>query len=278
MNKAEARRQFAEMVAKPEDRLELDRTVLLIAAEEYPYLEIERYLAQLDRMADELRRLQSAQADPLIRLLAINDYLFTQLGFRGNTEDYYDARNSFLNDVLDRRTGIPITLSVVYIELARRLGLPVSGVGMPGHFLVRYREGGREMIIDPYHAGRVLSVGRCQEMFEGMYGGTVDFQPGFLNDITRKQILRRMLHNLKGIYARVPDHHKALSVIERLLILNPGDVSEIRDRGLICCALGRFSQAQADLEHYLRCVPQCEDADEIREKLTELRRRQARLN
>lgn len=264
------------MVTRPENRIELDRAALLIAAEEYPYLEIERSLAQLDRMADELRRLP--QPDPLIRLLAINDYLFTQLGFRGNTEDYYDARNSFLNDVLDRRIGIPITLSVVYIELARRLGLPVSGIGLPGHFLVRYREGEREVIIDPYHAGRVLSVERCQEMFEGMYGGTIDFQPGFLNDITKTQVLRRMLQNLKGIYARVPDHHKALSVIERLLILNPEDISEIRDRGLICCALGRFSQAQADLEHYLRRRPQGEDADEVRKKLTELRRRQAHLN
>jgi regulator of sirC expression with transglutaminase-like and TPR domain len=278
MNKQEARRQFAEEVAREENQIELDRAALLIAAEEYPQLDPEKYLAQLDHFADELRDRQSSAADPLIRLLTINDYLFTQLGFHGNTGDYYDARNSFLNDVIDHRQGIPITLSVVYIEVARRLRLPVYGVGMPGHFLVRYRDDERDLIIDPYHQGRVLSVERCEEMFEEMYGGTIRFQLSFLNEVTKRQILTRMLHNLKGVYLRVPDHHRTLSVIERALLLNPDSVTELRDRGLVYFALGRYMQARADLEACLRRVPRGEDVEEIREKIIELRQKQARLN
>lgn len=278
MNKAEARRQFTELVMKAENEIEPGRAALLIAAEEYPSLDPDKYLAQLDQFAAEVRAVLPPQPDPLIILLTINDYLFNQLGFRGNTENYYDARNSFLNDVIDRRTGIPITLSVIYLEVARRLGLPVYGVGLPGHFLVRYRDGERDVIIDPFHAGRVLSVERCQEMFEEMYGGTVKFQLSFLSEVTTRQILTRLLHNLKGIYLRVPDYARSLGVIERLLILNPESPVEIRDRGLAGLALGRYTQAQADLESYLRRVPQGEDVDDIKEKLTEVRRKQARLN
>ncbi len=278
MNKEEARRQFAEIVSRPENELELDRAALLIAAEEYPQLDVEKYLAQLDRFADEWRDRHRAQPDPLLRLLSLNDQLFNQLGFHGNTEDYYDARNSFLNDVMDRRSGIPISLSVIYIEVARRLSLPVFGVGMPGHFLVKYRDGERDVIIDPFHAGRILSVERCAEMFEGMYHETIRFQSSFLNEVTKKQILTRMLLNLKGVYARVPDHPRTIAIIERTLLLTPGAMTEIRDRGLAQLELGRYRQALADLEAYLHCLPQAEDADEIREKITEVRQRQARLN
>ena len=266
------------LVTKAENEIEPGRAALLIAAEEYPSLDPDRYLAQLDQFAAELREVLPLLPDPLIMLLTINDYLFNQLGFQGNTENYYDARNSLLNDVIDRRTGIPITLSVIYLEVARRLGLPVYGVGLPGHFLVRYRAGERDVIIDPFHAGRVLSVEQCQEMFEEMYGGTVKFQMSFLNEATTKQILTRLLHNLKGIYLRVPDYVRALGVIERLLILNPESPVEIRDRGLAGLALGRYTQAQADLESYLCRVPLGEDVDEIKEKLMELHRKQARLN
>ncbi|HZS09012.1 MAG TPA: tetratricopeptide repeat protein [Blastocatellia bacterium] len=278
MNREEARRRFAEMVARPESEIELDRAALLIAAEEYPRLNVERYLAQLDHFAGELRGLHESQSDPLLRLLSLSDYLFNQLGFHGNTKDYYDARNSFLNDVIDRRTGIPITLAVVYIEVARRLSLPVSGVGMPGHFLARYSDGERDIILDPFREGRILSVEKCQEMFEEMYGDTIGFQPGFLSGVSKKQILARMLNNLKGIYARVPDHHRMLTVIERALLVNPGAATEIRDRGLAYASLGRRREALADLRAYLRRMPQAEDADEVKEKITELRREQAQLN
>lgn len=278
MNQEAARRQFAGIVARPENEVELDRATLLIAAEEYPQLDVEKYLAQLDHFADALRDLHRAQPDPLLRLFSLNHQLFNQLGFRGNTETYYDARNSFLNDVMDRRSGIPISLSVIYIEVARRLSLPVFGVGMPGHFLVKYRDGERDVILDPFHAGRILSVERCAEMVEEMYGETIRFQLSFLSEVTKKQILTRMLLNLKGVYARVPDHPRTIAVIERALLITPGAMTEIRDRGLAQLELGRYRQALNDLEAYLQRLPHAEDADEVREKIRELRQRQARLN
>jgi regulator of sirC expression with transglutaminase-like and TPR domain len=278
MTREEARRQFAAVMAREENEIELDRAALLIAAEEYPHLEIEKYLAQLDLFASQARERQCAAAETFAPLLNLSHCLFDQLGFSGNAENYYDARNSFLNDVIDRRLGIPITLSVIYMEVARRLALPVEGVGMPGHFIVKCRDGEQEILIDPFHQGRILSAGDCQEKITQMYGDAVSFQPSFLNSVTKKQIIARMLQNLKGIYARVSDHHKTLSVIERILIINPEALTEIRDRGLVYFGLGRYQQSLADLETYLRRAPRAEDADTIKERINDLRQRQAQLN
>src|SRR5206468_3461783 len=133
-------------------------------------------------------------------------------------------------------------------------------------------------ILDPFHNGRIMSVEKCQEMFEGMYGDTIGFKLSFFGEVSKKHILTRMLHNLKGIYARVPDHHRMLAVIERVLLINPGAATEIRDRGFAYASLGRSRQALADLRAYLRRMPQAEDAEEVKEKITELRQKQAQLN
>jgi regulator of sirC expression with transglutaminase-like and TPR domain len=278
MNQAEARRQFRTMMARAEYDIELDRTALLIAAEEYPYLQIETYLRQLDHFAEEFRsqRQTSGQPDEQIELLS--EYLFETLGFSGNTADYYDARNSFLNEVMDRRMGIPITLSLIYIEVARRLKMPVYGVGMPGHFLVKYRDLEREILIDPFHRGRILSLEECEELFDEMYEGRMSFRLTFVNEVSRKHLLARLLNNLKSIYGRVPDHHKTLSVIERLLMINPGSATELRDRGRTLANLGRLAQAIADLSEYLRQESDAEDAAQVKEELSEIRQRMARLN
>ncbi len=278
MTKAEARRQFAEMVARDEDEIELDRAALLIAAEEYPHLEIGKYLTQLDLFARQARQRQGSQVDSYERVLGLSEYLFGELGFKGNAEEYYDARNSFLSDVIDRRTGIPITLSVLYIEVARRIGWSIAGVGLPGHFLVKYCDGVEEILIDPFHGGRILSVEDCRNLIEEIYGGRLSFQPSFLNTVTKKQILTRMLQNLKGIYARAADYHRTLAVIERVLLLNPESPAELRDHGLVCLGLGRYAQALIELETYLRRQPQAEDADVIKERIKEIRRRQVQLN
>jgi len=278
MTKEEARRQFTEIAARDETEIALDRAALLIAAEEYPQLEIERYLAQLDLFADRARPRQAPGAGPLARILSLNDYLFNELGFSGNAENYFDARNSFLNDVIDRRTGIPITLSVIYLEVARRLSLPLAGVGMPGHFSGKYRDDEQEMFIDPFHGGRMLSEADCQEMIEKMYDGALAFHPSLLAAVTKKQILTRMLQNLKVIYARASDHHKMLAVIERALLIHPEAPAEIRDRGLVYFGLERYALALADLETYLRRSPQADDAALIKERMADLRQRLAQLN
>lgn len=274
----EVRGQLIEMLSRDEGSIELDRAALLIAAEEYPQLEIEKYLGLLDSFAQQGREQDDRDGEPLERIRRLRALLFKDLGFSGNVKNYYDVRNSCLNEVIDRRTGIPITLSIILIETARRIDLRLSGVGMPGHFLVKYADDDFEIFIDPFNGGRVISLERCREIFEGMSGGKPSFQPSFLAAVTKKQILARMLLNLKGIYFRANDNQKTLSVIERLLLIDPAAAGEIRDRGLIYLSMNRYALAQADLEEYLRRVPNADDKKEIRTKLGELRRRQARLN
>jgi regulator of sirC expression with transglutaminase-like and TPR domain len=277
MHQAEARAQFAEQLQLAEDALELDRAALLIAAESYPAMEVEEYLEQLDDIAALVRANDEPQASPVTRILRMNDVLFDELEFHGNTENYFEARNSFLNEVIDRRTGIPITLSVVYLETARRIGLPLAGVGLPGHFIVKYQDTEDEIFIDPFNAGRLLTEQDCFTLVLQMYQGRMVFQREFLNAFTKRQILMRMLQNLKGIYDRARDHAKTLSVIERALLIEPS-LTEQRDRGLVLASLGRIAPAIADLAAYLRNAPQAPEAKDIQRKLAELKLRQARLN
>jgi regulator of sirC expression with transglutaminase-like and TPR domain len=282
MVKEEARARFIEMVALNECDLELDRAALLIAAEEYPHLDVEKCLDKIGALAEMARAGDDGSADPLTRIMRLGSLLFGKLGFRGNVDDYFDARNSFLNDVIDRRMGIPITLSVLYIEIARRIGLRLFGVGLPGHFIVKFVGDEYEILIDPFNGGRLLSEQKCREMIEEMYNGEMMFVPNFLYAVTKKQILKRMLQNLKGIYARAGDYHKALEAIERMLILHQGEGSdvanEIRDRGLVYSGMKRYALALADLEEYLRRAPQAGDAKEIKERINQLRQKQAELN
>src|SRR5262245_12765725 len=193
MTKEEARARFVEVVALNECDLELDRAALLIAAEEYPYLDIEKRLDQINAFAELARAGDDVSADPLTRIMRLGALLFDDLGFRGNSEDYFDARNSFLNDVIDRRAGIPITLSVLYIEIARRIGLKLFGVGLPGHFIVKFVGDDHEILIDPFNGGRLLSEQKCREMIQEMYNGEMLFTPDFLYAVSKKQILKRML-------------------------------------------------------------------------------------
>lgn len=278
MTKEEARSQFAELVSRDEAALELDRAVLLIAAGEYPRLDVEEYLAELDRFADMARARDDVFADPLVRIMRLSNLLFDELQFRGNSEKYYDTRNSFLNDVIDRRLGLPITLSVVMIEIARRIGLRLFGVGMPGHFMAKYTDDEQEIFVDPFHGGRIVNEERCQELISDMYKGQMKFHPSFLYAVGKKQILARMLQNLKGIYSRAKNYHQTLGMIELALLVNPEALAEIRDRGLVRLALGKYAQARKDLEEYLRRTPNADDSGEIKNRLIQLRQKQAQLN
>ena len=280
MTKDEARQQFTELIARGESGLELDRAALLIAAEEYPAMSVIDYLAQLDALAEESRGRMTLDElfDPLECATALAAYLFYGGRFTGNSKDYFDARNSFLNDVMERGSGIPITLSVVFIEVARRLGVPLFGIGMPGHFLVKYSDEEESIYFDPFNGGRILTEANCRAMIEELYGGRIGFDPSFLYAVTKQQLLSRMLHNLKNIYVNASDLNKLLGVIERLLILNPAASLEIRDRGLTYYGLKRYSLARVDLEAYLRHFPQAEDKDKIQEALNDVRQRQAQLN
>jgi regulator of sirC expression with transglutaminase-like and TPR domain len=261
------RQGFQAEVTQPADRINLTRAALYIAQEEYPTLDPAVYLAQLNIWAQELRDRLPPDPYPLRVIQTINQYLYEDLGFQGNTEDYYDPRNSYLNDVLSRRTGIPITLSVVYLHLAQRLDFPMVGIGMPGHFLIRPMVNEMEVFVDPFHGGEILFQQDCQARLEHLYGRPVPWQPAFVAAVDHHRILARMLTNLKYIHLHHNQWLKALADIERIMLLYPDALHETRDRGLVCYQLGRWQEARQDLAVYLDAAPLAQDADMVRQLL-----------
>jgi regulator of sirC expression with transglutaminase-like and TPR domain len=265
------------MAARPEADVDLAEASLLIAGEEYPDLDPAVYLARLDELGSALRR-QTREAREEDAIPALNRLLFEQEGFHGNTEDYYDPRNSFLNDVLDRRTGIPILLCTVYMEVARRAGLPVEGVGLPGHFVVRLASPSASLLVDPFHAGAVITLEDCQRRLDRIYAGRLRLDSAMLAPCGRKSMLARMLRNLKGIYVKAGDYPRALRAVEMLRILDPDSVDELRDRGVLYAALDCYAAAASDLESYLALRPRCAEAPQLAARAAELRARAARVN
>jgi regulator of sirC expression with transglutaminase-like and TPR domain len=266
-----ARKAFAELVVLEETVFPLDRAALTIGLEEYPKLDIGAYLRKLDTLAARTDVLAGNDRSSSNLLECLNEVLFVQEALRGNSDDYYDPRNSYLHEVLDRKQGIPITLSVLYIEVARRIGFQVQGVGFPGHFFVKCPSKEREILIDPFTMGRVLGIEDCQDMLDRIYGGSVHVQPSFFNAMEKRSIATRMLFNLKGIYYQREEFNKALAIIDRILMLNPGTLSEIRDRGLLYMQTSLFSQALADLEYYLQQAKAPEDVSYIEAHIKTLR-------
>lgn len=264
---------FAEAVGRPEDELDLAAATLLIAQAEYPDLDREFYAGVLDRLAGEGKGRTAQEAGPYGVANALSEYLFDEQGFRGNEDDYYDPRNSYLNDVLERRLGIPITLAVVYIEVGRRLGLPIVGVGLPGHFLVKYLTPDEEIIIDPFHRGIILSEEECADLVSQTAGRPLPWRPEYLAPVSKKQILARMLNNLKGIYLSKQDDMRALAAVDRLLLIDGQDLHELRDRGRLRCRVGDLRGALADLESYLAAVPQAPDEQAVRRYTEAIRQR-----
>ncbi len=274
-----ARRAFLECIARPEREMDLPTAALLIAQEEYPDLELGLYKARLDRLAEDARaRLPGPLDNPFAVIDALNGYLFEDLGFRGNSEEYFDPRNSYLNEVLDRRRGIPVTLSIIYMEVARKVGFSVEGVGFPGHFIVRHVEGHRQILIDPFHGGQILLPDDCRRRLRRSYGADVNLETRFFDRVSKRQILARILINLKNIHMNRGDHGRALAAIERLLALTPGEPHHIRDRGLVHVRLGHFTPALVDLERYLRLAPDAGDAGKIRSRIKTIHHLSAMLN
>ncbi len=194
------------------------------------------YLSQFDKLAEVAGR---AVHSPGLPALTLAQFLFDELGFSGNASDYTDPRNSYLNEVLERRLGIPISLSVLYIEIARRIGIRAEGVGLPGHFIVRVNmKQGEVIYLDPFHGGHALTEEDCRTRVATVTGGVLPFHESFLNPVQSRYILTRMLNNLKNFYASANDHPRAAKVIERLLVLNPDDVTEMRNLGVLYGQMG----------------------------------------
>ena len=262
-----ARERFTALVSGPEEDLDLAEAALLIAQEEQPDLDVAHYLKRLDQLADAVRTELPPSPTHNDTLKCLNTRLFFKEGLHGNTGEYYDPRNSFLNEVLETKAGIPITLSVIYMEVGRRLGLALVGIGFPGHFLVRYSGPDGERILDPFLGGANLSEAQLAAKLRGMYGENNPLAAQvskLLTPATKKEILTRMLGNLKGVYLNKGDFERALSVIDRMVLIRPDAATEFRDRGAVQQRLGRMQGAVRDFRKYLELVPDAPDADRIR--------------
>jgi regulator of sirC expression with transglutaminase-like and TPR domain len=244
---------------------------LAIARVEYPALDSDPYLQRIERMGEAAAsRLQRHNADDrrrdkALQISTLNAYLYEELGFSGNREHYDDPRNSFLNEVLDRRTGIPISLAVIYLEVARRADLRIEGVNFPGHFLVRIpaTTGNDDLIVDPFHGGALLSEVDCRQLLRQHLGDEAAFDRALLATATRQQIVVRMLVNLKRLYVRMRSFPQARFIADLLLAVDPSALAELRDRGLLAYHMEDFPAALRDLEAYLRMMPRPETpADE----------------
>src|SRR3954467_1946659 len=251
--------------------VDLARAALAVAREEYPQLEEDRYLRQLDELAARVQSGVPAGASPERRVGRLNTVLFHDLGFAGNREDYYDPRNSFLNEVLDRRMGIPLTLSIVYMEVGRRCGLRVDGVAFPGHFLCKVQLDGGELVVDTFHRGQLLGLPELKQRLASALGQQVKFDPRILRAAEPREILVRMLENLRSVYQERKDMPRALSAVDRLLLLQPAHGRGLRERAELREQLGGELAAAADLERVLELEPKASDAAALRAKVRRLR-------
>ena len=275
--------RFKIAVAPERHEFNLAEAALLVAQDSDASVDVTNWLAQLDVLALPLAARLPPDAAPIHRVLSLNRYLFEELNFRGNDEQYYDPKNSLLHEVIARRVGIPITLSIVYMEIGRRIGLKLSGVSFPGHFLVKMRVSGGELVLDPYSQGRALSEEDLRARLEGVSQG-IDPRNVPIEDLIEtappRQILARLLRNLKAIYVDRQDWANALNVQNRMVILLPDSLEERRDRGLIYEKLECPRAAADDLDAYLAKaikLPNARKTAEDEDSIAELRARSKAL-
>ena len=270
--------EIAQLFKQPDHDVNLGQAACAIARLEYPAFDLSSCLDRIDDFASAASSMLSAGPEPDSAVKAINRLMFENLGFRGNHDDYYDARNSCINDVLERRTGIPITLSVVYLEIARRLGLPIYGVGLPSHFLVKYDDGSKLFFIDPFHEGRSLTREGCRDMLKQLHGRPVELTDLHFAAVENRQIVTRMCSNLRSIYLTNCEYQKALETVEIILALAPNSAEDLKQRAWIKHELGQRNAALEDLEAYAAIRPDGQDSEEIQAWMTNIRRTMAQLN
>ena len=266
--------QFRTALGEPGHDVPLARAALLIAQGERPGLDIDGCEAQLREWGLRLEARVHPAAEPLVQIETANELLFGELGFHGNEEDYSDPRNLLLDEVIERRTGIPITLAVIYVEVCRAAGLDMRGVGMPGHVIVRNaaRPDEETLFVDVFRGGALLTVADCERIVGSIYGSATPFRDHFLDPVTPRQLLQRLLYNLKANALRRGYEAQAERAIELLLALAPWDLDETRDRGRLRERLGRYTEALTDLETYLEYRPGARDASTVADTVRSLRR------
>lgn len=272
---------WQDIISVPREQLNLAEAALVIAREAYPQLDIAAQLARIDALAATLKQRLRPDITPSEKLAQLNHYLFNELGYAGNSDDYYDPRNSYLNDVIERKLGIPITLSMLYIEVGRRLGLPLSGVSFPGHFLVKCALRDGAVILDAYARGASLGIKDLQKRLRVLVGSTDVAPEAVMRLLAVAQpadIIARVLRNLKAIHNERGDKSRALTAVSQVLDLCPDAAGDYRDRARLLEELECFRASLADFETYLRLDPQASDAQSVRGKIVVLRERVARLN
>ena len=262
------RARFERLAATPDADLDVEEGAILIAAEEYPDLDVDAVSAELDLLGDEAKRMLAGIDAPADRIEKLNQFLFEDLGFEGASE-YFDPRNSYLNEVIDRRVGIPITLALVYIGVGSRAGLDLRGVSFPGHFLVR-TPGEPPVILDAFD-GSLVSVVDCERRLKAALGPTAILDPALLGAATPREILVRMLGNLKNGFLGDGDWISAIDCCDRLLLVAPELASELRDRGILWTRLGFVAPAIEDLERFLERVPNAPEAEQLRQEIVRLK-------
>ncbi len=272
----DARREF-EMIAAREP-VPLARGALLIAKEEYPNLDIDAYIDRFATLAREAEPIVRAGADTVERVQLLSHFLFELRGFEGNRDEYSDPRNSFMNEVLDRRRGIPITLSVLYLEVGRRLGINLYGVSFPTHFLVKAVDDRGELIIDPFVGGKILDLDEIRARLTQIYGQPVELVPAMIKAVGSRHILARMLRNLKGIYAGASDWTRALAALDRILLLDPRSLDELAERAALYERLECFKASLDDYQSFLSQAPEHPAADSAREAVMRLVRQISLIN
>lgn len=268
--------QLCRLMQQAEEKVSLAEAALLIASMEYPALETSPYLQRLDKMAARVLARSSHATDPYQTIEEMNRCLFREEGFCGNSEDYYDPRNSFLNEVLDRKTGIPIMLSTVYLEVATRLSFPLVGVGMPGHFLVKHPY--FSILIDPYSQGRILTEADCEQRMKRVLGDSVPFHVAYLEGVSKLHTVTRMLNNLRNVYLDLRQFPKAYQINELVLALHPESTRELRQKAAFLIEMRRLPEAAATLDRYLELAPEAEDTAELKQTAVNLRKALAQMN
>jgi regulator of sirC expression with transglutaminase-like and TPR domain len=278
---SEVLQAFASQVQSgiEDERIDLLRAALAFCRIEYPQLDPEPYAHRVEQFARRVAERIDDPDEPAVCIAAMNQVLFEEEMFRGNTVDYYSPRNSFMNDVLDRRLGIPITMSLLYLEVARRAGFPLFGVGMPGHFLLKhYDVSGRSILIDAFNCGAIVSEEDCRKKVKSIYSGQITLQPEFLLTVTRRQMLTRMLNNLRTIYLSQRDFRRAVRVVDLILVIYPRSPEDVKQRAALRYNLNDFKGALADFEEYVKMAPEASDAEEIGQTALSLRRQMAMMN
>ena len=266
------------MVSRPDEALELARVALLVAAESDLDMDVDGELQQLEGWADQLKSRLTPELNNLQKLARLRNFVFDELGFRGDRRDYYSPSNSLLHEVMKRRRGIPLTLSIVFMELGWRIGIPFEGVAFPGHFLVRLPGEPSDLLLDPYRRGMMVHEEDCKQMLLESTGGRLSYDPTLTASVGKRDVVARLLHNLKGAYLRAGDDSKALAAVERLLVLAPDDPEEIRDRGLLLFRMQKYGRALDSLSAYLEAAAGAADRETIEGHVKTLRQLLATLN